>query len=244
MEKIILEDKPNIDISSAWESYWNKTSKLSNPILWDCSPEVAAARDLPRFKDAMDSQLPLIDFACGNGTQTRFLADYFTKVIGIDVSKSALEMAKAKHHASNIEYRILDALKPEQAESLHSEIGDANIYMRTGFHHIPVEKRSRFAESLQILLGNSGLIYLIELGINAVNYFNSIREKYGKLPDEMTIVLEHGLRPGTVTLEEIVSLFPDFEILKSGEDCLNIAFLLPDGNYPKVPTFYTAMKHK
>lgn len=244
MEKITLEKKPDIDTSSAWESYWNKISDLSNPILWDCKPEVAVARDLPRFKNIMDPQLPLIDFACGNGTQTLFLADYFRRVIGVDVSKSAIEMAKAQHDAQNIEYRLLDALIPQQAEALHSEIGDANIYMRTGFHHIPIEKRSKFAKSLQILLGNKGLIYLIELGANAINYWNSIKEKYGKFPDEMTIVMEHGIRPGTIVLEDIVSFFSEFEVLQSGEDCLNIAFPLPNGDYPKVPTFYAAMKHK
>ena len=244
MEKIILEEKPNIDISSAWESYWNKIFKLSNPILWDCNPELAAAKDLTRFRNIMDSQLPLIDFACGNGTQTRFLADYFTKVIGIDVSKSALEIAKLQHDFPNIEYRLLDGLKPQQAENLHSEIGDSNIYMRTGFHHILLEKRSEFAKSLQILLGNKGIIYLIELGANAINYFNSVREKYGKLPEGMTTVLEHGIRPGTVSLEDIVNIFPDFKVLKSGEDFLNIALPLPDGEYPKVPTFYAVMKHK
>ncbi len=244
MKNINLNEKPNIDTSSAWESYWNKTSNFSNPIFWDCDPQLAVAQDLPRFKNMMDPQLPLIDFACGNGTQTRFLADYFTKVIGVDVSKSAVEMAKAQHDAPNLEYRVLDALQPKQAKTLHSEIGDANIYMRTGFHHIPVEKRSEFAKSLQILLGNKGLIYLIELGANALNYWNCINDKYGKLPNELLLVLEHDLRPGTVALQDIVSLFPDFEIFKSGEDSLNIAFPLSDGEYPKVPTFYAAMKHK
>lgn len=243
MEKINLEEKGNIDISSAWESYWSKTSELSHPIYWDCSPEWSA-RDLSRFKNAIDSQLPLIDFACGHGKQTRFLADHFTRVIGVDVSKSAVEMAKAEYNAPNIEYRVLDGLKPEQAEALHSEIGDANIYMKGGFHHIPVERRSDFAKSLQILLGNQGIIYLIELGESATNYFNSLREKYGNFPEEMTIVLEHGIRPGTVALQDIVNFFPEFEILQSGEDFFDVVFPLPDGEDSKIPMFYATMKHK
>ncbi len=243
MEKINLAEKENIDISSAWESYWNKTSELSDPIFWDCNPEWSD-RDLSRFKHTIDSQLPLIDFACGDGKQTRFLADHFTRVIGVDVSKSAVEIAKAQHNAPNIQYRVLDGLKPQQAEVLHSEIGDANIYMKGGIHHIPVERRSDFAKSLQILLGNKGIIYLIELGENAINYFNSLREKYGKFPEEMTIVLEHGIRPGTVALEDIVNFFPEFEILQSGEDSFDVVFPLPDGEYPKIPMFYATMKHK
>lgn len=243
MEKINLEEKENIDISSAWESYWSKTFESSLPIFWECSPEWSA-RDLSRFKHTIDSQLPLIDFGCGHGWQTRFLADHFTRVIGVDVSKSALEMAKAQHNAPNIEYRVLDGLKPQQAEALHSEIGDANIYMKGSFHHIPVERRSDFAKSLQILLGNKGIIYLIELGKNAINYFNSLREKYGNFPEEATTALECGIRPGSVALEDIVNFFPEFEILQSGEDLSPVVSPLPDGEYLKVPMFYAIMKHK
>lgn len=246
MEKINFQEKPNIDTSLAWEAYWNQASQSSNLILWDCDPKLAVARDLSRFKNLMDSQLPLIDFACGNGRQTRFLADYFIRLIGVDVSKSALEMAKAQHNALNIEYRVLDGLKPQQAEALHSEIGDANIYMRGAFHHIPVERRSDYAKSLQILLGNKGIIYLVEISMKAINYFNSLREelKYKNHHKERTILFEHGIRPGTVALEEIVSLFPEFEILKSGEDFFDIAVPLPNGDYPKLPTLYAVMKHK
>ncbi|NEO32148.1 MAG: class I SAM-dependent methyltransferase [Symploca sp. SIO3C6] len=246
MEKINSEEKPNIDTSLAWEAYWNKASRLSNLILWDCDPKLAVARDLSRFKNLMDSQLPLIDFACGNGRQTLFLADHFIRVIGVDVSKSALEMAKAQQNALNIEYRVLDGLKPQQAEALHSEIGDANIYMRGAFHHIPVERRYDCAKSLQILLGNQGIIYLIEISTKAINYFNSLRAemKYKNPHKERTILFEHGIRPGTVALKDIVNFFSEFEVLKSGEDFFDIAVPLPNGDYPKLPALYTVMKHK
>ena len=243
MTNINLEDKDNINVAFAWESYWSKTSDLSDPIFWDASPEWSA-RDLSHFKNIIDSKLPLIDFACGHGIQTHFLAKYFERIIGVDVSKSAVEMAKVQYSAPNVEYRVLDGLKPEEAEVLHSEIGDANVYMKGGIHHIPVEKRPKFAESLQILLGKQGIIYLTELGENAVKYFYSLREKYGNFPEEMTTIFEHGIRPGTVTLEDILNLFPEFEILVSGEDVFDVVFPLPDGEYPKIPMFYTAMRHK
>jgi SAM-dependent methyltransferase len=243
MQKLTTE-KPNIDTSIAWESYWSKTSNLSTPILWDSNPKVAAVVDLPRFQKFMDAQLPLIDFACGNGTQTRFLADYFSQVIGVDVSKSALEMAQAQNNAPNISYSVLDALLPEQAVALHSELGDANIYMRTGFHHIPCETRSEFAHSLQILLGTKGILYLIELGAEAIHYFNSLIEQYGKPPHELGLVLEHGIRPGTVTAEDIALLFPDFEVLTCGEDLFHTIHKLPNGDCAKVPAFYATIRHK
>jgi SAM-dependent methyltransferase len=243
MGKINLEEKGNIDISSVWESYWSKISESSLPIFWECSDEWSI-RDLSRFRNTIDSQLPLIDFACGHGKQTRFLAKHFKKVIGVDVSKSAIEMAKSQYSATNIEYRVLDGLKPEEAEALHSEIGDTNIYMKGCLHHIPGERRSDLAKSLQILLGNTGILYLIELGENAVNYFNSLREQYGDFPKEMTIALEYGIRPGTVAIKDIANAFPEFKILQSGEDISEVVFALPDGQYLKIPMFYALMKHK
>ncbi|MGD2180047.1 methyltransferase domain-containing protein [Lusitaniella coriacea] len=244
-KNIDMSEKPHIDTSSAWEDYWNKTYNLSTPILWDSNAEKAAALDLPRFKDLMSPKLPLIDMACGNGTQTRFLADHFPRLIGVDVAQSAVEMAQKHNSAPNVEYRTLDALKPEQAAALHAEIGDANIYMRTGFHHIPPENRDRFAQSLQILLGKTGILYLIELGAGAFNYLDSLIEMYGEPPHELALVIEHGLRPGDITEEEIKKFFPDFKILDSGEDVLysDSKFQLLEEEY-QIPSFYAVIKHR
>ena len=215
MEKFSATDKPNIDPSLGWENYWNQTSNASTEVLWDSKPETASALDLAHFQDLMDPQLPLIDFACGHGTQTRFLANHFPLVIGLDVSKSAVGMAQKQNSAPNIEYRVLDGCKPEQAAELHSEIGDANIYMRAGLHHIPSEKQADFVRSLKILLGEKGVLYLIELGANADNQLFSISDT-----NEVSLVMKHGLRPGSIGLEDIVQLFPNFEVLTSGEQLM------------------------
>jgi 2-polyprenyl-3-methyl-5-hydroxy-6-metoxy-1,4-benzoquinol methylase len=77
---------------------------------WDSMPDQAVKRELPLFRDAFDLQLPLIDVGCGNGTQTRGLADAFARVIGVDVSEEALRGACVHHAAANVEYRALDLL--------------------------------------------------------------------------------------------------------------------------------------
>lgn len=243
MEKLNATQKPNINVASAWEQYWNKTLVNSTPILWDANVERAAAVDLDRFKHFLNPQLPLIDFACGNGTQTKLLAQFFPHVIGVDVSKSALEMASVENDAANITYRLLDGLEPQQAQQLHSQIGDANIYMRTGFHHIPIEKREILAQSLRILLGKQGVMYLIELGAGCIDFFNSLAEMYGKIPYELSLVMEHGISPGIVTAEDITLYFPDFEILSQGEGLFQSIHKLPDGNYATPPAFWSVIKH-
>src|SRR5829696_916840 len=62
---------------SIWESYWGSLSGAPGEVFWDAAPAAGAALDLPRFQAFADSSLPLLDVGCGNGTQTRFLADHF-----------------------------------------------------------------------------------------------------------------------------------------------------------------------
>ncbi|WP_243146753.1 hypothetical protein [Scytonema sp. UIC 10036] len=131
-----------------------------------------------------------------------------------------------------------------QAKQLHSEIGDANIYMRTGFHHIPIEKREMLAQSLRILLGQQGTMYLIELGAGCIDFFNSLFELYGQLPYELSLVMEHGIRPGIVTEEDVAVYFPDFEILSQGEDLFQSIHKLPDGKYATPPAFWAVIKRR
>ncbi|MDY6781983.1 MAG: class I SAM-dependent methyltransferase [Cyanobacteriota bacterium] len=243
MEKLNVSEKyDDIDTSAAWEDYWEKTSKLSTPILWDKEPELGAALDLPQFEPLIDACLPLIDLACGNGTQTYFLASKFPQVIGVDVSKSALEIARSQHSRSNIQYRLLDALKPKQAAALHAEIGDANIYMRTGFHHIPIKQRPQFVRSLEQLLGSKGILYLTELGYGALECFNSVIEMHGRIPEELALVTEHGLRPSDVTIDDLKTSFPNFDILLSGTMPNHGILKLPNGDYVTPPAIYAVLR--
>ena len=72
-----------------WENYWRSIDKTGRggQVLWDNEPERASVEDLKRFKPLiLDPSLPLLDFGCGNGRQTRFLATQFDRVIGTDVS--------------------------------------------------------------------------------------------------------------------------------------------------------------
>ncbi|MCU0551179.1 MAG: methyltransferase domain-containing protein [Leptolyngbya sp. Prado105] len=239
MEKINVAERPQIDTAAAWQAYWEKTAKLSTPILWNTPSEIASERDLPRFQHLMNPELPLIDFACGHGNQAYFLAQHFPRVMGVDVSASAIELAQAQYGAPNIEYRVLDALKPEQAAALHAEIGDSNIYMRTGFHHICPEKRDTFAQSLHTLLGKQGILYLFELGDGGDEYVGSMVDRY-----EVQLVVQHGLRPGAITQQEVARYFADYEVLDSGKDTLQPVVRFENGEAAQIPAFYAVLRRK
>src|SRR5262245_40488910 len=162
-----------------WETYWKSVERTGQggEVLWDSEPECASAEDLPRFQEYMDPSLPLIDFGCGTGRQTRYLARHFQRVLGTDVSPSALFKARVEtpfRRRRRIEYRWLDALRPDFAEAFHDELGDANVYMRGVLHVVQRKDRARFAESLAILLGEKGTLYQIELSFCALNYFRAL----------------------------------------------------------------------
>src|SRR5688500_4961110 len=69
----------NMDIEKqqrAWETFWGETRAIATSSypearpIWDSDPDKTALTDLARFKSYMDASLPLVDYGCGNGTQT------------------------------------------------------------------------------------------------------------------------------------------------------------------------------
>ena len=62
--------------------------------------------------------------------------------------------------APNISYRILDVLCPADAQTLHEEIGDANLYMRTVLHQLSPADHATAIQSIERLLGMKGILYL------------------------------------------------------------------------------------
>src|SRR4029077_732142 len=128
---------------TSWESFWSTSTETPGEIFWDADPAHAAQQDLTLFQGCADPQLPMIDLGCGNGTQTRLLADHFARVIGTEISPAAREISRTNNAAPNISYRILRVLCSADAQALHDEIGDANLYMPTLLHPVPPAPHER-----------------------------------------------------------------------------------------------------
>jgi SAM-dependent methyltransferase len=230
---------------SIWESYWGSLSgKEEGEVFWDSAPATGAAVDLSRFQAFASSSLPLIDVGCGNGTQTRFFAGHFRRVIGVDVSEKAVLAARERAFADNIEYRVLDLLDPSAAEALHREIGDANVYIRAVLHQLSPESRPLALRSVEALLGSQGVLYLIELSPTAEQYFGSLIEKHGQPPPGLARVLQHGIKPATLAENELMALFPEarFELLAQGDGAIRTTHPLPEGGFAEVPAVYRVLK--
>ncbi len=227
-----------------WEKFWKTVGKTGQDgqVVWDAQPEVAAAEDLPRFLPFMDKTLPILDLGCGNGRQSRYLAEYFDKVIGADVAPSAVELARQESKDQpNVLFRVLDATHPEHAEAFHAEFGDVNVYIRTVMHVIQKVDRPKFVQSLKTLLGETGVLYQIELSSQALNYFRSLPAK-GKmdLPPLIERVVEHGVVPVGYEATERVGLFPDseWELLNEGVGVTVKTIPIAQGKQGTVPANY------
>ena len=103
------------EVDRHWENYWRSIGKTGRggQVLWDNEPERASVEDLKRFKPLiLDPSLPLLDFGCGNGRQTRYLATQFDRVIATDVSPSAIAKARAGD-ARGAEDRVPGGRRPQ-----------------------------------------------------------------------------------------------------------------------------------
>lgn len=229
----------------SWEGFWSTLSGTSGEIFWDADPAHAAQQDLVLFQGHVDPQLPLIDLGCGNGTQTRFLADHFAKVIGTEISPTAVEISQTNNAAPNISYRILDVLCPPDAQTLHNEIGDANLYMRTVLHQLSPADHATAIQSIELLLGMKGILYLIELSSGAEPYFAQLIKQYGP-PPGLARVFQHDITPGMLNENNLGALFPPdrFTLLRTGKSRIHTVHTLPTGEVAKVPAFYAILRRR
>src|ERR1041384_2080653 len=149
------------DVETLWEYYWRDLPKDSGAAFWDSDPHFTAARHVPLFRQYFDPGLPLVDVGCGNGTQTRYLAGRFDRVIGVDIADAAVQSARAA--GSEAEYRRMDLLDPADVDALRTRTGDVNLYVRGVRHQIPPDGLAAAFAGIARLLGDRGHMFCQEL---------------------------------------------------------------------------------
>jgi cyclopropane fatty-acyl-phospholipid synthase-like methyltransferase len=208
----------------AWETFWGETRAIATSSypearpIWDSDPDKTALTDLARFKSYMDASLPLVDYGCGNGTQTVCFAQHFSTIVGTDVSAEAVAMAAQFNAAPNVRYRALDALKLAQVEALHDELGDVNLYVRTVLHFLSPNERVLFGEGVRMLLGERGTLYVTELSPKAPSFLSKWIERNG-MPRKLERIVSKGIEPGPVGRADIEAILPPamYDIVSDGE---------------------------
>ncbi|MBD9721826.1 class I SAM-dependent methyltransferase [Streptomyces caniscabiei] len=184
----------------AWEGFWREAPDEPGAVFWDAGPERTAAVHLALFEPYLTAAgLPLVDLGCGNGTQTRFLADRFPRVIGADLSTAAVDRARRADPDGRADYRVLDAADKTDAEALHADLGDANVYVRGVLHQCEPDDRQRLVDTVATLLGERGRVCLVELSEAAKPVLMGLAADPAGPPAKLAPIFRHGIAPGEVT---------------------------------------------
>lgn len=208
--------------------------------------ENAIEYDLATMGAFFDITIPIVDIGCGVGTQSFYMGSKFKRVFGFDVSKTAIDLARTSCTKENVQFRVFDVLDVNQAKSLHQEIGDVNIYMRGLLHQITPEDRANAIESISILLGKKGVLYMLELTENANLFFAQLLRKN----DKAAKAIESTLLPGItasygVNVEKIFDYFPlsKFQLLDSGKKAIKFK-INTESSFIDVPSSFAILKTK
>jgi len=223
----------------AWEAFWREAPEEQGAVFWDAEPALTVGVHLALFEPHLvDPGLAMVDLGCGNGTQTRFLADRFRRVVGVDLSAAALDHAQHADRAGQATYRVLDAVEKSETETLHAELGDANVYMRGVLHQVEPDDRQPMADGLAALVGERGRAFLVELSEAAKPVLLGLAQSPAGPPPKLAPIFRHGIAPGEVADDAVPEYLrtAGLTVLASGELPLITTEFGPDGNRIELPS--------
>ncbi|MCL7428338.1 class I SAM-dependent methyltransferase [Streptomyces sp. YS415] len=223
----------------AWEGFWREAPEEQGAVFWDAEPALTVGLHLALFEPHLTAPtLPLVDLGCGNGTQTRFLAGRFPHVVGADLSDAAIEHARQGDPAGLATYRVLDAGEKDEAQTLHAELGDANVYMRGVLHQAEPDDRQALVDGIATLVGARGRAFLVELAEAAKPVLMGLAQGPSGPPPKLAPVFRHGIAPGEVADDAVLEYLrtAGLEVVASGELPLVTTEYTPDGTRIELPS--------
>ncbi|MFI1677457.1 class I SAM-dependent methyltransferase [Streptomyces sp. NPDC020607] len=223
----------------AWDGFWREAPDEEGAVFWDAEPVLTVGLHLALFEPHMTAVgLPVVDLGCGNGTQTRFLADRFPRVLGVDLSAAALDHARRADPADQVDFRELDAVEKSEAEQLHAEIGDANIYMRGVLHQCDPADRQPLLDSIATLLGERGHAFVVEPSEAARPVLMGLAQGPAGPPPKLAPIFAHGLAPAEVADASVGSYVEaaGLVVVASGELPLTTTEFTSDGTRIELPS--------
>ncbi|MFI6686686.1 class I SAM-dependent methyltransferase [Streptomyces sp. NPDC050485] len=223
----------------AWEGFWREAPNEPGAVFWDAEPALTAARHLAHFAPRIDlPDLPMVDLGCGNGTQTRYLAERYPQVTGVDLSLAAVEHARHQDPRGLAEFGRLDAADAEAVAELHTRLGDANVYVRGVLHQCEPADRQPVADAIATLVGTAGRAFVVELAEAAKPVLTGLAASPAGLPPKLRPVFAHGIAPGEVTDDALAGLLTTagLTVLAEGELPLTTTEFTAEGRRIELPS--------
>lgn len=152
----------------------------------------------------------VLDLGCGNGRISLMLAKNGFEVFGVDFSKEAIRKARESiksEKSLTISFDVGDILEYNFGKNEYGAILDIGT-----IHTIPKKYWSKYILNVQNTLKPGGLMYLREFSINTEEHFGFTPTK------EKNWISLSGRYSHFFSMNEILDLFKDFEVVKCKEE--------------------------
>jgi SAM-dependent methyltransferase len=150
----------------------------------------------------------VLDLGCGTGRNSNYLADLGNKVIGIEISKTALHLAKirANDMGVNVDYRLGDIGEkydiPDNSVDVILDVTSSNSLDEKG--------RIIYLEEMNRVLKNGGYIFVRALCKDGnKNVKNLLKQSHGREYDTY-VIKEIGLTERVFSREDIIKIYSQY----------------------------------
>lgn len=206
-----------------WEAFW-ATLPANETFPWNRPPGDWFTQAAAHVVD----NRPVIDVPCGNGLTTWWLAAQLAsrvpKIVGLDVSESALDRAAAfvppPSPRAAITFQPLDLLDTTAVNRMGIKLGPATVWTRFLLHLLDPDDQRRVVRNLAQLAGDTGVIINYELLHQNPRTIELVVSSYPTLRNSVFAESAAGLRVGQLWPGTLAALYSDagLRIVETGRD--------------------------
>jgi len=195
---------------------WEREYKNPKLVTKDDKPQADVLRFLKYLKKDQKCSLVdmvILDLGCGTGRNSNYLAEMGNLVVGIEISKTALALAKerAKERGLSVDYRMGDMGEPYDIEDNFVDI----VLDVTSSNSLDEKGRKKYLDETNRVLKNGGYFFVRALCKDGdQNAKTLLKENPGREYDTYEIK-EIGLTERVFSREDFVNTYSKyFKILK------------------------------
>ncbi len=236
------------NLPEAWNRYWSGVTStgVGGDVLWDSAELTETSNYRPLIDEYFDPAIPVIDVGCGNGSFTRYLADLFPVTVGVDLSISAVQLARRQSQdRPGMSFHQLDATVPGATAQLAARYGPANVFVRGVFHILNPQARAELARNLLPLIGDKGRVLLVETDYrgSSLAYLAALGATARDIPAPLERAIRDIPRPGHFGADERHAAFPiaDWQTLTDGPTVIQTIPLRAGTRHEEIPGYHAVL---